>query len=134
MSGYYESPPGTGDPVLATIVDRSSASAVGTNAGVSATISTIGTAGLTICPTGIQCSGDAAAVVTIESPASTVIYRKRFAAAFNMSETFYPGTLPGAAQQACLVKVSASTSNCEANIQAIVVPQLALDSQAIPLD
>lgn len=67
--------------------------------------------------TGIQCSGDAAAVVTIESPAATILYRKRFAAAFTMSETFVPGSLNGAAGQAILVKVSASTANSEANIQ-----------------
>jgi hypothetical protein len=66
--------------------------------------------------TGIQCSGDAAAVVTVESPASTILYRKRFAAAFNMSESFgIP--LIGAAGQAIRVVVSAGTTNSEANIQ-----------------
>lgn len=66
---------------------------------------------------GIQCSGDAAAIVTVESPASTILYRKRFAAAFNMSEDFTPGTLEAAAGQAVLVKVSAGTTNTEANMQ-----------------
>lgn len=116
------------DPILDKIVNRKSASAVGTNAGVSATIGTLGTSGLTICPTGIQVSGDLAAVVTIESPAGTVIWRQRFAAAFTVNMAFYPGALQGAVEQACLVKVSASTSNCEANIQGLVVPQLVLDS------
>lgn len=91
-----------------------SATGVGTNAGVTVT-HTIGT-GATICEVvGIQASGDAAALVTIESPAGTVIYRKRFAAAFTLSEGF--GTpKKGALSQNVLVKISASTSNCEANI------------------
>lgn len=91
-----------------------SATGVGTNAGVTVT-HTI-TTGATNCEvTGIQCSGDAAAVVTIESPAGTKIYQKRFAAAFNMSEGFATPK-KGAASQNVLVKISASTSNCEANI------------------
>lgn len=64
----------------------------------------------------IEVSGDVAALVTIESPASTVLYRKRFAAAFAVTETF-PNGLKGAAGQSVLVKISASTANCEANIQ-----------------
>ena len=67
--------------------------------------------------TGIECSGDAAALVTIESPASTVIYRKRFAGAFTLSERFEPGTCAGAHGSAVLVKISASTAACEANIR-----------------
>lgn len=91
------------------------ATGVGTNAGVTVT-HTIGT-GMNRCEvTGIQCSGDAAALVTIESPASTVIYKKRFAAAFNFSEGF-ASPVPGALASNVLVKISASTSNCEANIQ-----------------
>jgi hypothetical protein len=44
------------------------------------------------------------------------LYRKRFAAAFNMSESFGMPII-GAAGQAILVKISASTANSEANIQ-----------------
>lgn len=65
---------------------------------------------------GIQCSGDAAAMVTVESPSGTVLYRKRYAAAFTMSESFAP-PIEGAAGQSAIVKVSASTTNSEANIQ-----------------
>jgi hypothetical protein len=54
--------------------------------------------------------------VTIESPASTVVWRKRFTGAFNMSETFAPGTIVGPDNQAMLVKISASTTNSEANL------------------
>lgn len=44
-----------------------------------------------------------------------MIYRKRFAAAFTLSEGF--GTpKKGALAQNVLVKISASTTNCEANI------------------
>lgn len=93
------------------------ASAVGTNAGVTTTQAAPSLLGDRYTVTGIQCSGDAAAIVTIESPASTILYRKRFAAAFNMSERFEPGTLNAAPGAAVLVKVSASTSNSEACIQ-----------------
>jgi hypothetical protein len=93
---------------------------VGTNAGVTVTIT--GASGEALSATGIQCSGDAAALVTVESPASTVIYRKRFAAAFNMSEQWPEGALFGASGSDLLVKISASTSNCEANIQADRIP------------
>lgn len=65
----------------------------------------------------IQCSGDAAALVTIESPSGTVLYRKRFAAAFNYSETFPLGTIVGAGGAAMLVTISAGTTNTEANLQ-----------------
>jgi hypothetical protein len=66
--------------------------------------------------TAIQCSGDAAALVTIESPASTILYRKRFTAAFTLTEGFAT-PLKGADSNNVLVKISASTANCEANIQ-----------------
>lgn len=94
-----------------------SATGVGTNAGVTVTQSAPSATGDRYFVTGIQCSGDAACIVTIESPASTVLWRKRFAAAFNVSERFEPGVMPAAPGQAVLVKVSASTSNSEANIQ-----------------
>lgn len=91
-------------------------SGVGTNEGVTVTQAASGSR--TYACTGIQCSGDAAALVTIESPASTVLYRKRFAAAFNVSERF-DVPIVGAQGQAIRVVISASTSNCEANIQGI---------------
>jgi hypothetical protein len=91
-------------------------SGVGTNAGVTVTHTL--TTGADRCLVGsIQCSGDAAALVTVESPSGTPIYRKRFAAAFNMNEQFNVPPLKAAQVQNVLVKVSASTSNCEANIQ-----------------
>lgn len=91
-----------------------SGTGVGTNAGVTVT-HTINTKATYCMVTGIQCSGDAAALVTIESPAGTPIYRKRFAAAFAFSEGF-PTPKQGASGQNVLVKISASTANCEANI------------------
>lgn len=112
-----------GDRFYAAVVRRWSKAGVGTNAGVSVTQTTLG-ADKIASAASIQCSGDAAALVTVESPAGTILYKKRFAAAFNMTETFPPGTIkalsatgtdvPG---QDILVKISASTSNCEANIQ-----------------
>lgn len=93
---------------------------VGTNAGVTVTQAAV--TGRTFAVTGIQVSTDLAALVTIESPAATVIYRKRLAGTGgNFSETFEPGALEGAISQAVLVKISASTANCEANIQGFQV-------------
>lgn len=103
--------------ITGRIKGRFQGSGVGTNAGVTVTQSAPSDGNSYYSVTGIQCSGDAACIVTIESPASTVLWRKRFAAAFNVSERFEPGTLNGAAGAAVLVKVSASTSNSEANIQ-----------------
>lgn len=103
--------------IINRVKDRFQATGVGTTAGVTVTQAAPSDTNSYYSVTGIQCSGDAAAVVTIESPASTVLYRKRFAAAFTLSEKFEPGTLEGAAGQAVLVKISASTANSEANIQ-----------------
>lgn len=87
----------------------------GTNAGVSVTQTDPGD-GRRHVVTMISGSGDAAALVTVESPANTILWRKRFAAAFTFSEVFPPGALKGAASEAVVLKISASTSNCEANI------------------
>lgn len=91
-----------------------SATGVGTTAGV--TVTKAGVAGQKPLVTAIECSGDAAALVTIESPAATILYRKRFAGAFTLSEGF-PTPLAGPVDAAVLVKISASAANCEANIQ-----------------
>lgn len=65
--------------------------------------------------TDITASGDAAALVTVESPASTVLWRIRFAAAFTLNRTFDTPII-GADGQAILIKVSAGTTNTEATI------------------
>ena len=104
-----------GDSMLAKLGPRAVATNTGTNAGVSATQAAPGVNKALMC-LAIQVSGDAAALVTIESPASTVLWRQRFAGAFALAEEFAPGAIVGAANAAMLVKVSASTSNSEANI------------------
>lgn len=104
-----------GDPFFDKIRLRWQEDAVGTNAGASATHAAV--AGRKHVLTGFQASGDAACVVTVESPSATVLYTKRFAAAFNVSETFAPGTIVGPTNSALIVKISASTSNCEVNSQ-----------------
>lgn len=109
-----------GDDYFGKIRDRKNATNTGTNAGVSATISSA--AGFKYAVTGVQCSGDADATVTIESPASTIVWQKDFSADFAMSETFAPGTVVGAVGSAILVKVSTSTTKSKANIQALKVP------------
>jgi hypothetical protein len=92
----------------------------GTNGGVSATLTHA--AGQRIAVTHISGSSDAAAVVTIESPSGTVLWQKRFAAAFSFSESFHYGEIESSLGVAgddttdVLVKVSASTTHSEANI------------------
>lgn len=81
------------------------------------TVTKSGATGFRYGAVGIQASSDAAAVVTIEAPAGTLIWSKRFAAAFTHSETFYPGTVEAGANVNLLVKVSANTSKAEANMQ-----------------
>lgn len=108
-----------GDYYFNKIGSRTTVTAVGTNAGASATLAA--TSGDKWTCVGIQCSGDAAALITIESPASTVLWQKRFAAAFTVSETFPLGFIVGSAGGAMLVKISASTSHCEANIQGALI-------------
>jgi len=102
---------------VANVEARFQGSAVGTNAGVTVTQAAPSDPNDVYCVLGIQCSGDAACIVTIESPSGTIIYRKRFAAAFTLSERWAQEELMAAAGQAVLVKVSASTSNSEASIQ-----------------
>jgi len=72
--------------------------------------------------TDVDVSSDAAALVTVESPSSSVIWRKRYAAAFADSKTFPPGMLIGVAGQAVIVRISAGTTNSEANISGYTVP------------
>lgn len=105
------------DNLFRSVSSRWSETGVGTTAGVSTTHAAESDTAYRHMVSGIQCSGDAACIVTIESPASTILWRKRFAAAFNISESFPIGCISGAVGQAVLVKVSASTANSEANIQ-----------------
>lgn len=86
----------------------------GTNAGVTVTLAASGNQ--THAITGITTSSDAACVVTIESPAGTVLWRKRFAAAHADTPPLGLTPIMGAPGQATLVKVSASTAACEASI------------------
>ena len=88
----------------------------GTNGGATV-VQPAAAAGLHYFVTGIQCSSDAAAVVTIESPAATVLWQKRYAAAFTMNEQFQPNQIVSATTALIQVKVSASSSHSEANIQ-----------------
>lgn len=110
-----------GDPYFDRVNKRPSATNTGTTTGVSATVAAPVASTRALACSGVQCSGDAAALVTIESPAATVLWQKRFSAAFAMSETFAPGSILGATGAEILVKVSASTSHSEANIQAYEV-------------
>ncbi len=97
------------------------AAAVGTNGGATLTIAAPA-AGNKLVIQNIQVSGDAAAVVTVESPANTVLLKYRRAAAFADIHSFTDGVLRGADGAAMVVKVSASTSNSEANAQGWILP------------
>lgn len=110
-----------GDHFYGKVRGRVSATSVSTSGGVILTQAAPSDTVRNYCVAGIQTSSDAACIVTIESPLSTVIWRKRFAAAHNVSERFETGTLNGAVNAALVVRVSASTSNCEANLQALIV-------------
>lgn len=88
--------------------------AFGTTAGV--TVTRTGSATKKQVVTAVQFSGDAATSVQVESPANTVLWRKRYAAAFDDSIVF-PTPLIGAAGADILLKVVASTANSEANLQ-----------------
>lgn len=105
----------SGDFFYSKLLTRWSATGVGTNAGV--TVTHTGVVLQVSSCSGIQVSGDVAALVTIESPLNTVLWRKRFTDVFSFSESFPPGSVRGPIGSSLIVKVSASTSNCEANIQ-----------------
>lgn len=110
-----------GDHFWGKVRSRASATAADTNGGgVTATIAAP-TAPRHYTATGIQTSSDAACVVTIESPAATILWQKRYAAAHAASEEFPIGMIVGAAGEALLVKTSAGTTNSEANIQGALV-------------
>jgi len=97
------------------------ATGAGTNAGVNVDKAAPADTNKRHVVTAIQCSGDSAAVVTVESPAGTVKWQKRFNGAFTMSEAFIP-PIKGAVGQAVRVKISASTAACEANMQGYTTP------------
>jgi hypothetical protein len=105
----------SGDYYFSKIYNRWKETSVGAGGGV--TLDHAAVVGRLFGLMALQCSGDAAALVTIESPAGTVKFRKRFAAAFNFSETFPLGTVEGLTGDVLRLKISASTSNCEANFQ-----------------
>lgn len=109
-----------GDPLFSLAVSRWQEDAVDTDGG-GVTATHAAETGLIHSATGIQCSGDAAALVTIEAPANTILWRKRFTGAFTMSEAFPLGVIRGAAGDAILVKVSAATTNSEANMQGVTL-------------
>jgi len=110
-----------GDHFYGKVRGRVAASSVSGSGGVIVTIAAPTDTQRHYSVSGIQTSSDAACIVTIESPASTVLWRKRYAAAHAVSETFPPGFINGATNAAILVKTSASTTNTEANIQAFLV-------------
>lgn len=89
-------------------------SGVGTTAGNTVTMT--GVANEKFVVTHASGSSDAAGIVTIESPSGTVLWRKRFAAAYTFSEDFQTDCVRGTSGGSVLLKLSASTTNCETNL------------------
>ena len=81
-----------------------SETAAGTNGGATA-LHTDSNASNVHIISGIQVSGDAAAVVTVESPAGTVLWQKRYAAAFVDNVVFSERTVRGTASAPILTKI-----------------------------
>jgi hypothetical protein len=105
----------TGDPFFGKVRKRWQEDAADTDGGgVTATHAAV--ADRRHVATHISGSGDAAALVTLESPASTILWRKRFAGAFTFSETLPLGSYVGDENAAMLLKISAATANSEANL------------------
>ena len=100
-----------GDKALGTFYASGVAAASG-----GLTVTAASASGVVYIAKHVSGSGDAAALVTIESPASTVIWRKRFAAAFNFTENFTEPIVQGASSAAILAKISANTTNAELQI------------------
>lgn len=71
--------------------------------------------------THISGSSDAAGVVTLESPLGTVLWQKRFGAAFTFSETLPPGEYECPVNTDAVLKVSAGT-NKELNLAGYDIP------------
>lgn len=110
-----------GDHFYGKVRGRVAASSVSGSGGVTTTIAAPADTKRHYSVSGIQTSADVACLVTIESPASTTIWSKRYAAAHAASEKFELGMVNGAVGQAILVKTSAGTTNSEASIQAFLV-------------
>lgn len=87
------------------------ATGAGTNAGVA--VEQAAETGKIHVATHISGSGDVAAVVTLESPNGTIVWRRRHTAAFVFGEEVY---VRGATGQALRLEISASTAACEANL------------------
>jgi hypothetical protein len=107
---------------MAATLDGWTETAADTNGG-GVTATHAAETGKTFIVTGIDYSGDAAALITVESPSSTVLWRMRYAAAFADGRVFPPGVLKGASGQAVLVRISAGTTNTEANISGYSIKQ-----------
>ena len=111
-----------GDYFFGKVKDRWTSTAADTNGGgVTVTKTAPSPTTKKLIATQISVSGDAAALVTVESPAATVLWRKRYAGSFSDTVTFVPGTVAGADGQAMLVVISAGTANTEANLSGFTI-------------
>lgn len=123
-----------GDPLFGLIVSRWTETGTGTSSGV--TVTHGADANLTHLPVAVYVSGDLAATVTIESPASTALLTLNFGSAFALPVPILLGCIQGAPGKLLQVKISASTSLCAATICGVSVytgklVELASDAAAL---
>jgi hypothetical protein len=102
------------DPVPSRSLKEWQANAQGTTAGVTLTQAAPTAVGRKHVLEKFEAYGDAAAIVTVESPAATLLWKEQFAGAFNIERTL---DIEGAKDQALLVKISASTAFCGVNAE-----------------
>ena len=93
----------------------------GTTSGGAISASQAAVTGEKFVCTGITASGDAACLVTIESPSGTALYKQRYASAFTLNLEFSHPSIVGAIGQALILKVSAATTNAEGYIRGYAI-------------
>lgn len=103
------------DPFRSKAVSTFYVSATGTTA---ATATVAATSNRAPSVEYLAASGDAAALVTVTWTAggTSTTWKKRFSAAFTLTEVFPPGMITADKNTAITAVVSAGTSNCEVQI------------------
>ena len=100
-------------------IDRFSVTAAGTDSGATATQTA--SAGNTFVVTNISGHGDADSAITIESPASTIIWEGKKDVSVEGLPIEHGGmNVTGAKGAAILGKIAASTSDCQITISGVI--------------
>jgi hypothetical protein len=96
-----------------------SATAVGTDSGATATQSADASQRYVV--TNISGHGDADAVITIESPASTVVWESKIDVSVEGFSFDFSPTIPCAINTAVLGKIAASSADCQVTISGYII-------------